>query len=58
MNAQRVRIIADGEEVGQWILDKEEDAMDNAHAVKYIDNGIMVIERTGITYTVQGQRID
>ena len=58
MNAQRVRIIADGEEVGQWILDREEDAMDNAQAVKYIDNGIMVIERNGITYTVQGQRID
>lgn len=27
-------------------------------AIKYIDNGILYIERNGITYTAQGQRID
>ena len=65
LNAQRVRIIVDGEERGEWIIengeytiDNGELIIDNSPAVKYISNGILYIERNGITYTAQGQRLD
>ena len=66
VNASRVRIIADGEPVTELeITVDEQGRMDNGQlqnnatpARKYIHNGLLFIERNGITYTAQGQRID
>ena len=58
LNAQRIRIIADGEDKGELIIDNGQLINDNSSAVKYISNGILYIERNGIRYTAQGQRLD
>ena len=66
VNASRVRIIADGEPVTELeVTGNEQGRMDNGQwqnnatpARKYIDNGILYIERNGITYTAQGHRLD
>ena len=55
MTAQKVRIIAEGEEIGELIIDNGQLSED---AVKYIENGILYIERNGIRYDAQGQRIE
>ncbi len=66
VNASRVRIIADGEPVTELeVTVDEQGRMDNGQlqnnatpARKYLHNGLLFIERNGITYTAQGQRID
>ncbi len=59
VNASRVRIIADGETVTELeVMNGEEDLHEVQTARKYIENGILYIERNGITYTAQGQRLD
>ncbi|MBR1516452.1 MAG: hypothetical protein IJ621_06880 [Paludibacteraceae bacterium] len=59
VNAQRVRIIADGETVTELeVMNGEEDLHEALPARKYIRNGLLFIERNGVTYTAQGQRID
>ena len=59
INAQRVRIIADGETVTELqVMNGEEDLHEAPSARKYIHNGILYIDRNGITYTAQGHRID
>ena len=64
VNASRVRIIADGEPVSELQVvgtapsdwsDKSDPSYTPAR--KYIDNGILYIERNGITYTAQGHRL-
>ena len=65
VNASRVRIIADGETVSELQVvgtapsdwsDKSDPSYTPAR--KYLRNGLLFIERNGITYTAQGQRID
>jgi hypothetical protein len=65
VNASRVRIIADGETVSELQVvgtapsdwsDKSDPSYTPAR--KYLRNGILFIERNGITYTAQGHRID
>ena len=60
LNAQRIRIVAEG-------VDNEElevvngELQENRYIQdirKYISNGILLIERNGIHYTAQGQRLD
>ena len=59
VNASRVRIIADGETVTELqVMNGEEDLHEAPSARKYIRNGILYIDRNGITYTAQGHRID
>ena len=65
VNASRLRIIADGEPVSelQVVGTAPSDGSDKSDpsytpARKYIEKGILYIERNGITYTAQGQRID
>jgi hypothetical protein len=65
VNASRVRLIADGEPVSelQVVGTAQSDWSDKSDpsytpARKYIENGILYIERNGITYTAQGHRID
>jgi hypothetical protein len=69
VNASRLRLLADGEPVSEFeVTVDEQGRMDNGQlqnnapsvlpARKYIDNGILYIERNGITYTAQGHRID
>ena len=71
VNASRVRIIADGETVSELQVvgtapsdwsDKSDPSYNSApsapSARKYIENGVLYIERNGITYTAQGQRLD
>ncbi len=55
LNAQRIRIIADGEE---FTIENEELIIENSSAVKYVDNGILYIRSNGKTYNAQGQRLD
>ncbi len=54
LNAQRIRIVAEGEE---FTIDNGELRIENSSAVKYIENGILYIERNGKTYNAQGQII-
>ena len=58
INVQRIRIIVDGEDKGEWLIDNGEWKQTYIQAVKYIDNGILYIESNGIHYNAQGQRID
>ncbi len=58
LNAQRIRIIADGEERGELTIDNGELIIDNSPARKYIENGNLYINRNGNTYTTHGQRLD
>ena len=65
VNASRVRIIADGEPVSelQVVGTDSSDWSDKSYksassARKYLRNGLLFIERNGITYTAQGQRLD
>ena len=59
VNASRVRIIAEGEDSVELIIDNGQLSVDDEQpARKYIENGILYIERNGITYTAQGQRLD
>ena len=66
LNAQRIRIVTDGEE-GETVtelevvngeLQENRYIQDNRDVRKYIDNGILYIYRNGIRYTAQGQRLD
>ena len=65
VNVSRVRIIADGEPVSELQVvgtapsdwsDKSDPSYTPAR--KYLCNGLLFIERNGITYTAQGQRLD
>ena len=59
MTAQRVRIVLDGEGMGELIIDNGQLTMDNEQPVrKYIENGIIYIRSNGQTYNAQGLRID
>ena len=59
VNASRLRIIADGETVTELqVMNGEENLHEAPSARKYIENGILYIERNGITYTAQGHRLD
>ncbi len=55
---QRVRIMVDGVDNGEWTIDNGELMIDNSQAVKYISNGILYIRRNGKTYNTQGERVD
>lgn len=57
---QRVRIVVDGEDMGELLIDNGEllDAGGDDRAPrKYIRNGVLVIEREGVTYDAQGKRM-
>jgi hypothetical protein len=59
VNASRVRIIAEGESVTELeVMNGEEDLQETPPARKYLRNGLLFIERNGITYTAQGHRLD
>ena len=70
LNAERIRIIVDGEDMGELRIDNGEILIDSssdpshksdpsyAQARKYLRNGVLFIDRNGITYTAQGHRID
>ena len=58
-NSQRVRIIAEGQETVELIMNNGQWTMENVQAArKYIDNGILYIERNDKTYNAQGQSLD
>ena len=59
LNAERIRIIVDGEDMGELRIDKGEMLMNNsAEPHKFIENGILYIERDGVIYNAQGQRVE
>ena len=63
-------VLVDGEDMGELRIDKGEILIDSSSdpshksdpsytpARKYLRNGLLFIERNGITYTAQGQRLD
>lgn len=58
MAVQQVRIVVDGENRGEWLLDDGQMNGNDGVARKFIDNGVLYIEREGIIYDTQGKRID
>ena len=55
---QRVRIVVEGETVTELeVMNGEADTQDIQPARKFIDNGILYIERNGKTYTAQGAEL-
>ena len=53
---QRVRIVVDGVESGEWTIDNEQ-LSEHSGAYKYIDKGILYIRSNGNVYNAQGQMI-
>ncbi len=62
VNASRLRIVADGETVSELQVvgtdPSDWSGKSDQTARKYLRNGILYIDRNGITYTAQGQRLD
>ncbi len=59
LNVGRVRIVVDGVEIGELRMDNGEILIDSSSEPrKYLRNGVLFIERNGITYTARGHRID
>ena len=55
---QRVRIVVEGETMGELeVMNGEADMQDIQPARKFINNGILYIERNGKTYTAQGAKL-
>ena len=55
---QRVRIVVEGETVTELeVMNGEADMQDIQPARKFINNGILYIERNGKTYTAQGSEL-
>ncbi|MBP5477645.1 MAG: InlB B-repeat-containing protein [Paludibacteraceae bacterium] len=55
---QRVRIVVEGETVSELeVMNGEADMQDIQPARKFINNGILYIERNGKTYTAQGAEL-
>ena len=59
LNIEKMRIIVDGEDRGELILDADGDilAPSDAQSRKFIENGVLYIEREGVIYDAQGKRI-
>ena len=59
LNIEKMRIIVDGEDRGELIIDADGDilAPSDAQSRKFIENGVLYIEREGVIYDAQGKRI-
>ncbi|MBQ7698366.1 MAG: hypothetical protein IJT35_07295, partial [Paludibacteraceae bacterium] len=57
---QKMRIIVDGEDRGEIIIDADGDilAPSDAQSRKFIENGVLYIEREGVIYDAQGKRVE
>ena len=56
---QRVRVVVEGETMGELGIDNGQWIMDNCQSArKYIENGVLYIERNGVRYDAQGKTID
>ena len=59
LNVGRVRIVVDGEDMGELRIDKGEMLIDNsAEPRKFIENGVLYIERNGVIYDATGKRVE
>ncbi|MBR1516359.1 MAG: InlB B-repeat-containing protein [Paludibacteraceae bacterium] len=61
LNIEKMRIIVDGEDMGELIIDEDGEILDasgNAESRKFIENGILYIEREGVIYDAQGKRVE
>ena len=59
-NMQKMRIIVDGEDRGELIIDADGEilAPSDAQSRKFIRNGVLYIEREGVIYDAQGKRVE
>ena len=59
-NMQKMRIIVDGEDRGELIIDADGDilAPSDAQSRKFIRDGVLYIEREGVIYDAQGKRVE
>ncbi|MBR1516466.1 MAG: hypothetical protein IJ621_06955, partial [Paludibacteraceae bacterium] len=57
---QKMRIIVDGEDRGEIIIDADGDilAPSDAASRKFIRDGVLYIEREGVVYDAQGKRVE
>ncbi len=57
LNISQIRIVVDGEDMGA--LEVTGDGLQPVESVrKYIEDGVLYIERDGIVYNAQGQKVD
>ena len=54
---QRVRIVVDGVDMGELEVMDNGELLDATSPRKYIKNGVLLIERNGVTYDAQGKRM-
>ena len=59
-NMQKMRIIVDGEDMGELFIDEDGDvhAPSDAASRKFIRDGVLYIEREGVVYDAQGKRVE
>ena len=59
LNIQRVRIVAEGLPVTELqVSEQVQESLSEPQVRKYTENGILYIERDGIIYNAQGQRVN
>ena len=60
LNIEKMRIIVDGEDRGEIIIDADGDvrAPSDAPSRKFIRDGVLYIEREGVVYDAQGKRVE
>ncbi|MCR4663743.1 MAG: hypothetical protein K5660_04945, partial [Paludibacteraceae bacterium] len=57
LNISQIRIVVDGEDMGA--LEVTSDGLQPVESVrKYMENGVMYIERDGVIYNAQGQKVN
>ena len=60
-NMQKMRIIVDGEDMGELFIDEDGEILDasgDAPSRKFIRDGVLYIEREGVVYDAQGKRVE
>ncbi|MBR1515886.1 MAG: InlB B-repeat-containing protein [Paludibacteraceae bacterium] len=60
LNIEKMRIIVDGEDRGELIIDANGDVRgpSDAPSRKFIRDGVLYIEREGVVYDAQGKRVE
>ena len=60
LNIEKMRIVVDGEDIGELILDADGDvrAPSGAASRKFIENGVLYIEREGAVYDATGRKVE
>ena len=58
LNAERIRIVVDGEDMGELLIENGRMTIDNDATRKFVKDGVLYIEREGVIYDAQGKRVE